>query len=342
MATRMDTGAAAPVPRDFRFNDIILGMSRYGLKDIPWRTAKDKLFTLNIDTTIREALQTLTTNNILSAPVFDEVGTFWGFCDMQQLVRYVARLCTHQTAPDSAPDSAPLLTKMMALDSTTIRDLISGSTGRPIHGEYAWPINETASLYQAFERMAREGQHRLAIQDFTGRVVGVMCQSQVIAYLADNIELLGDGRSVPVNAIRPYTFVSTINENSTALSAFRIMDGRMLSHNAVAVVDNNNELTDVMSTHDLRGILPGSEDFDHLWTTVRDFKAFTRSKYPHINVTPVTVRTTATLGDVILNMNKNKVHRVFVVNAAGAPIDVVTQTDVLRYMLNTVIPTVWW
>lgn len=41
-------------------------------------------------------------------------------------------------------------------------------------------------------------------------------------------------------------------------------------------------------------------------------------------------------------MADNNVHRIFVVDTAGRPIDVVTQTDVFRYLYNRINGTVGW
>ena len=43
------------------------------------------LTTLSLDTSVYDALQILTNENIHSAPVFDEFDKFYGFTDMQQV-----------------------------------------------------------------------------------------------------------------------------------------------------------------------------------------------------------------------------------------------------------------
>lgn len=172
------------------------------------------------DSTVYDALQILSSNNILAAPVFDAFNTFQGFADMvlcplllrslpfalvsnthlshslsfpspplffsqQMLTRYVVRLCNNDVTP------TPMFwMKDERLKTTTLKDLIRGSQASaaqngtqthtrthghkhplaqtqtaPILGEYRYPISEDASLYQAFERMAREGQHHLGIMN---------------------------------------------------------------------------------------------------------------------------------------------------------------------------------
>ena len=73
--------------------------------------------------------------------------------------------------------------KQTDLKNTPIRDLIMAyKTSRPINGEFAWPISEYSSLYQVFERMAREGQHRMAIEDTNSKIVGICTQSTLQLY----------------------------------------------------------------------------------------------------------------------------------------------------------------
>lgn len=316
---------------DSRFEGIFRLLSRFTLKELPWRIARDKLVTLSLNTTVNDALEILSSNNILSAPCFDSdkgvYGQFCGFVDMQQLTRYVTRLVTGNTSPDG------LFWDKARLRTTTIRDLIRGTQTAPILGEYSVPISETSSLFQAFERMARNGQHRLAVTDWRGVVVGVVCQSELLSFLAAHLDTLDAGKNVTVAAVRPYTFVNTINEHTTAIRAFEQMDKLLTSLNGIAVVDDNGRITDVISTHDLRGILPRSADFNMLWSSVSDFKDSVRRRFSGIKYLPKTCKRTDTLESVIRTMASAKVHRVFVVDANSKPVDVVTQTDVMRYFL---------
>lgn len=323
---------------DIRFDDTTLEMSKTSLRSLGTEIAKDQLVTLNFDDNVKFALQRLTDNNILSAPVFDDRGVFWGFTDMQQLTRIVVRYCSGQAPPapgDFFDRSAPLRT-------TTIRDLVQGRTGRGfIYGEYSPPISEDSSLYQAVERMAREGQHRLAVQDYTGRICGIVCQSAVLEWLNSHMDLLKAGSDIKISELRPYSFLVTLPETERALRAFELMDARNVSMNGVVLVDSAGKLTDVMSTRDLKGLVPGSINFKALWNSCREFKQKLRARYPGDRKFPVTVRNSSTLTDVIRKMALNHVHRVVVVDENNRPLDVITQTDLLRFILRCVTSE-WW
>lgn len=333
--------ANQPIAKDARFQNLALALSRNTLESMPWQTQKDRLISLSLDSSLYDALHVLSNNNIHAAPVFDQFNTFWGFTDMQQIVRYVVRLCTGLTYD---PPTASWFEQQQKLKETTIRDLITASkTRRPIYGEFSWPITAYSSLYQAFERMAREGQHRMAVQDPTGRATALVTQTMIMRWLRDNLDSFGSGKNVTVGELRPYRVVASINESAIALRAFEIMDSKRWSMNGVAVVDINGKLTDVISTSDLKGILPGSFEFGKLWDTVSEFKRSIRRRFPKSRW-PVTVRTTQTLDDVIRAMADKNVHRVFVVNTANVPIDCISSTDVMRYLLDKMTdrPLTWW
>jgi 5'-AMP-activated protein kinase regulatory gamma subunit len=325
---------------DETYDKFALHISKVPLANIPWRTAKNRLVTLTLDTSVRAALDKLATNNILSAPVFDEFGAFQGFSDFQQLTRFCVRMCRGQPKPGIF--TTDYYNKSAQLRNTTIRDLISGNTGHGcMYGEYAYPITEDSSLFQALERMAREGQHRLAVQDTFGRVCGVLVQSQLIKYMHDHISQLGQAKYTTVEEMRPYSFISTINENAPAIQAFELMDSKRISMNGIAVTNDSGHLTDVISTHDLRSILPGSYEYNKMWGSVKEFKTSVRSKYPNVRTLPVKAKRSDTLQSVISKMAINKVHRVFIVNEFNTPIDVLSQTDILRHILDSRADS-WW
>lgn len=329
------------IDHETTFDRLSLQMSKVPLQTIPWRTAKGNLVTVTLDTSVRDALDTLSRNNILSAPVFDEYNSFQGFTDYQQLLRYVVRMCKGEPKPGVF--TSEYFEKSSQLRNTTLRDLINGWTQGQgfIYGEYAFPIQESASLYQAFERMAREGQHRLAVQDMNGRITGVMCQSQLIKFIYDHPTFLGKAKSVTVEELRPYSFICSINENSRALHALELMDSKKMSMNGVAITDKNGQLSDVISTHDLRGILPGTYEYNKLWSSVKAFKDSIRAKFPKTRTLPVSVKRSDSLMSVITKMAVNSVHRVFVVNSNNEPIDVISQTDILRHVLDSQADN-WW
>ena len=58
---------------------------------------------------------------------------------------------------------------------------------------------------------------------------------------------------------------------------------------------------------------------------------------------PRSLRSTATLQQLIEMMAKDNLHRVFIVDANNRPIDCISQTDVLRFCLNAMSAnSIYW
>lgn len=87
---------------------------------------------------------------------------------------------------------------------------------------------------------------------------------------------------------------------------------------------------------DLRGINPGGEAFWTLFSTVEEFKDKVRDDFPSAPWTSQYVTRDATLEDVLRKMSTESIHRVFVVDSEAnkRPVDVITMTDVMTFLLN--------
>ena len=306
---------------------------RDSIRDFSWSTWNN-LITLNDTDTAETALKALSDNEILSAPVHTD-GLYWGFTDMFQLVSFIVQICPSWEAKPGV-FSLEYFRKRREFRDTTIRQI---ALDWSLPGEFPRDIREDASVYQCFERMALSGNHRLAVTNFRGRVVGIVTQSMIIDYLAKNMSWFNQARNLPVFKFRPYiSFVATIRDTAKALDAFQLMVDRNV--NGIAVVDANNRLIDMISTRDLRGMGPGGERFSFLWRSVRDFKAMVRRNFALAPRVPMVTRD-STFGEVISMMNDRKVHRVFVVDSLTdpKPIDLISQTDILRFLLNNPVPS---
>lgn len=331
-----------PDSQNWKFRDMAINLSGTTLLSLPWSTSRNNLTKLTTSTSVYDALKILSDKNYHAAPVFDVFGKFYGFCDMMQLTRYVVRVCNGVTFDVSKTDS--WLTKKKELQNTTIEDLFRArKTFGRINGEFANPISERASLFQCLERMTREGgQHRLAIEDVNGNVVGIATQTMLIGWLRNNLSALGPARNQSIWSIRPFRACATIRDTAMALRGFELMDSRNFSMNGVAVVDEWGKLCDVLSTFDLKGILPGTANFGKLYGTVKQFKDSIRRQDWAVAKYPVTVRGFNTLEEIIKKMADENLHRVFVVDADGRPQDVISHFDILKFCLRQMSETQFW
>jgi CBS domain-containing protein len=331
VATTPTTTVAAS---DFRFSQLHTAMASTKLSTLPWTTKKGLMTSVTTAATVKEALELLTRENILAVPVFDaETAQFKGFCDFQMLVRFVVRLADGQIPSSAWWDEND------RIRTTTVWDLVQGcgTAGRAIEGEWTPPVSEIQSVYDAVQAMALSGNHRIGITNASGTVTALMTQSVVIRWLSEHLSQLGAARDAKVSELRPYTALACIDQDQTALRAFELMDEKRTSENGVAVVDASGKLVDVISTHDLRGITPGAVNFDNLYSTVKQFKRDVNQRFNAGKQQGLYSCTSSdTLESVIMKMTAHHVHRLVVVNNKHdmAPIDMISQTDVLRFVVQ--------
>jgi CBS domain-containing protein len=328
------TAPATPVASDFRFSQLHTAMASTTLSKLPWTTKKGLMTSIKTTCTVKEALNVLTRENILSVPVFDANQVFKGFCDYQMLARFVVRLADGQIPTSVWWDEND------KIRSTTVWDLMYGygTSGRAIEGEWTPPVSEQQSLYECVQAMAQSGNHRIGIMNAgSSKVESLMTQSVVVRWLNKHAADLGKAKSATVSEMRPFTWLVTIRENETAMRAFELMDQKRTSQNGVAVVDAKGKLVDVISTHDLRGITPGSAHFDNLWKTVKQFKQDVNQRFNADKQQGLyCCLSTDTLETILGEMVKHKVHRLVVVDSKQSmvPIDMISQTDVLRFIVQ--------
>jgi len=114
-------------------------------------------------------------------------------------------------------------------------------------------------------------------------------------------------------------------QSVTAITAWRAMLVRN-ELTALPVVDAQGALILTISASDFRGI--EISNFADILLPVGDFLA--KSRGPAFTPANVTCKATDSLHDVLAKLLANKVHRVWIVNAAYLPIGVITLTDIIK------------
>lgn len=287
--------------------------------------------TVSVDNTISEAFEKMTDEGILSCPVVNRVGRYIGFIDMMDLVQYVTEIMP--PSPGDMQFQPVYWLQHTQYNSTKVSDLRHRQMRKEVHPNF--------SLYHAFENLSKFGDHRLAVLEFNNRILGVVTQSMIINWIYENIDDLGSARTNSIKDMRPYSTVAAVNETALAIQAFNLMKEKDVQ--GLAVVDATGRLVDNISARDLRGINPGNERFRKLYSTVKKFKADVKENFVDTPITVQYVLPSATFEDVLRKMYERDIHRVFVVGdeVNRRPVDVITQTDVLDYLLreSTLMPT---
>jgi|TARA_B100001142_G_scaffold62376_1_gene61572 CBS domain-containing protein len=188
----------------------------------------------------------------------------------------------------------------------------------------------------------RVAVYRLAydasVMDDTMIIDAVVSQSDVIRFLDAHQKDLGEvtrrnlleiGLVDDAAVAQNRGDVVCVLPTTRTLEAFSLMYSEGVS--AVGVVaEPRGKLVDVLSVSDLRGFVK----LPTLDLSVEEFKSLDarHRSYPGGDANVVSVRPDADIGDVLSKMAARKVHHVFVTDLDGAPIGMITPTDILSAM----------
>lgn len=155
------------------------------------------------------------------------------------------------------------------------------------------------------------------------RVVDVVSCSDVVAWLWGRRRELADAFATPLAAAGlPAVEALTAPVTDPAIAVFAAMAAASAS--AAALVAPDGSLCGCLSASDLRGL--DAAGLVRLAAPAGELVAAAGA--------PVSVPAAATLGDVARAVVERRVHRAFVVNAAGAPVGVVGLGDLLASLVG--------
>lgn len=286
------------------------------------------------DDLLSKVLKILTTEGFLGLPVLNDDDEYIGFIDMLDMVSYVCRLFSREQRMRSVQEFESFFSSSRRFRRATVGDVdvLYRENKAVVH-----PLHEESSLLHVLEVLVHQRMRRVPLVDSGGDVTGLITTSMMISTLSQNMDYLEDFCDIKVRDLIPDLgwWVDTINESSTAISAFTKMVDN--DRYALPVVNDRGVIVDNISIRDLRGIGCNAERFRDLWSSVRDFKEAARKQFPaQTPFSPIVVTKDDTIGDVLRKMDDGNIHRVFVVADIDKPIPehVISQYDVLKALLK--------
>lgn len=268
--------------------------------------------------------------NILSLPVLNQKKKYYGMLEMFDLVEYVTTLFSDLSATKLI-DLERMLVSERKFINATVKDVIKSPYSKYKSHK---TLERGFSLFTAWESLALSGTNRIAILGESEEVVDIITPSMLIDFLWQNIEKIGDvaNRLVKDFIVEPTESLSTIRENTKAITAFRDMVRKEKS--GLGVVNEAGQLIDNISPRDLKGIHADANVFWRLWSTVSEFKKRERMEYEKkVPNELIYVKPEDPLFTVVEKMATLHIHRVYVVDRDQTPIRVITQPDILREIL---------
>jgi CBS domain-containing protein len=272
----------------------------------------------------------LVDNNILSLPVLNQRGKYYGMVEMFDLVEYVTTLFA-----DLSTTKLIDLEKMLVSEKKFLRATVKDVIRSPFTKNKTYkPLQKGFSLYSAWEMLSLTSLNRIAVLNESDQVIDIITGSMLLDFLWQNIEKVGDvaQRKVADFTIEPTEVLATINKNTKAIVAFREMV--RLEKSGLGVVDDNGKLVDNISPRDLKGIHTDANVFWRLWSTITEYKKRERSEHDAKIPELTYVTNQDNLYTVVEKMATLHIHRVYVVDGDKKPIRVVTQNDIMREILG--------
>jgi CBS domain-containing protein len=272
----------------------------------------------------------LVDNNVLSLPVLNQRGRYYGMVEMFDLVEYVTTLFA-----DLSTTKLIDLEKMLVSEKKFLRATVKDVIRSPFtKNKTSKPLQKGFSLYSAWEMLSLTSLNRIAVLNESEQVIDIITGSMLIDFLWQNIEKIGNvaQRTVGDFTIEPTEVLATINKNTKAIVAFREMV--RLEKSGLGVVDDNGKLVDNISPRDLKGIHTDANVFWRLWSTIIEYKKREKSEHDAKIPDLTYVTNQDSLYTVVEKMATLHIHRVYVVDGDKKPIRVVTQNDIMREILG--------
>lgn len=277
--------------------------------------SRSPVIRLRTSSCVKEALTTFNSNRILSCPISNssQAAETYGFLDVFDLLSYLLDLWDENQESD-IDNIKELGDKFL---NHTITDLIDRSDNdvyaAVIAGEHADRIVRLFGL----------GVHRVAMLDLAGNLTNILSQSDVVKYINDNVNLLGDSANKTIKELNMVSMDKLVAAESsqTVISAFKLLASNLIS--AVPIVDENGTLSGTLSVSDLKLL---KDDLSPLLLSVSQYKS-KQETMPDIVCT-----TDTTLRSVVEMLASTGVHRVWVVDENRKPISVISITNVCEFL----------
>jgi len=277
--------------------------------------------------TAAQALKVLRNHNVLSAPILDkEKNMYVGFIDMVDLVTFLVDIT--QEAELMGEGFLQLLEEGTRFATTPVTSISNFSSRNPFV-----PVRSDASLYAVIEVLAKHGVHRVPIVNNQNRVINIITQSAVIAFLAKNLKELGSVvNSTLADLHTGSKDAVTVNISSRTIDAFKAMSQHRIS--AVAVVDNEGILLANVSVRDIRAVSSDARIIQRMYLPVREFLVKMNEDKIDILNPGISCHSTDTYGAVLQKLGATRVHRIYIVDSRWHPTGVLSLSDALLPLVN--------
>ncbi|KAJ3211291.1 hypothetical protein HDU67_004633 [Dinochytrium kinnereticum] len=204
--------------------------------------------------------------------------------------------------------------------------------------EEAMTLDSEQESYRVYERDFRDtieatcisfakGIHRVLVTDALKQKAPILVtQTDILRYMMANPEVYANSSISFNSTLASLGFTSrgqvfTATEGETAIEGYARMAANKVA--ALPVVSKDGIVVDTLSASDLRGMSAGT-----LENVKLPVSGFVKLSPTHKEST-ISVSSTDTLYDAFKKIVENDIHRVWILDATGKPVGVVSQSDII-------------
>jgi len=294
-------------------------------------TKNNFLLLLSERDTIHSTLKKFAAHRINAAPLFLKERHV-GFIDLLDILTYLLNVLEKNSDTpfhDFSSIQDEYLHQEVDFSLKSVANLVDFSGRNPFLGT----LEETPiiSILPIFAK----GIHRMAVTNQQDDIIGVLSQSDIIQFLAKNTSGLGSKANSTLEELGcAYKDVVKVKSDTITFEAFKLIQTSKVS--GVAVVDSDDVIIGNLSASDLKilnsvGSEPNLSNFDSLFLPLQEVLGILvklNEKSGVITCTPQTI-----FGELIQILAKERIHRVYCVDAAKHPVGVLSLSDICRVFL---------
>jgi len=256
-------------------------------------------------------------NNILSVPVLRDDKPM-GFLDTLDICQYLVHQWRQQR--DGATGEVDTHKLPEKFSGAQVQKFINFS-GR---NDYNF-IREDSSLEECLQKMNERGfkYHRIAVHSNDHRLMGIVSQTDIMQFAGKNLDKLPLGEK-SLRELGLVRGVVTMRSDAILGDALEALSDNGIS--ALGLVDHQGKLVTNFSASDLRGLTRGV--FSWLDKPTIDFlQHYGRGPKPPIVESPDS--SFKQCAEKLAHLSKERIHRLYLVDADDRPIGVVSLSDAL-------------
>mmetsp|Transcript_14451 Transcript_14451/g.22730 ORF Transcript_14451/g.22730 Transcript_14451/m.22730 type:complete len:295 (+) Transcript_14451:19-903(+) len=264
---------------------------------------------------VKKIYNILTEQKILSVPVYDnKSGKYKTFIDILDLLVYSVEVIGDD-AIAAGYETFSSHEKFVA----SCAELADRSHRNPFIG-----IDENSPLELAIERMNKNKVHRLATLNSAGELCDLISQSEIVRFLSSHLDEFPVSTKTVEELSLGYREVISVPLNKTAFYAFEQIVKHKIS--GIGITNDDGLLIGNLSASDLKKFGYDNYLLSNMFLPLHKFLVLDKDNemLPPI----LTVKPSNTVGEVIQEFCKHRVHRLYVLDGSEQK-GVITLGDIL-------------